>query len=184
MEALKTNVSEIISQIKIYLSPLQPYMEYICFFPQRYMGDELCECVDDQNDSEISVEKWIVSSLTITNVTTGVKINFGEVNFNLQTEEVSVNDIPDKPNQTLTNIVQAVSDKLNWSPSEQVIVVSIKTNGSPVYNFSYGVTYYCIKDISGNAIDMCIKDAQGNYVPITKENQETIEYDSKTIEIF
>ena len=135
---------------------------------------------DEPDTQTTTIDEQIkVSTFTITNMSTGEKINFGEVNFCPQTEEITKYKTLDGVTHNLTSIVQSVSDKLNWIPSEQVIIALIKPVTGNEHSFSYGVSYYCVRDIAGNVTDMCIKNSQNCYIPVMLQNQEikTYEYD-------
>lgn len=172
MSLSKINFSGIIADVRELLMPLAQYAEYLCIFPQRYMpdlkvtpDDFVDNFTDEMTDDIPSLEeiksKKKLFTFTISNESTKEKVNLKNVEFNEITEIVTIYQHDTMDQYTITQIVKNIISKLNWIPSEQVIIVS-----NDKTSFSFGAEYYCVRDISGKFIDICVKDSITNsYVP-------------------
>jgi hypothetical protein len=163
MNFTRININGIIADTKELFSSFAPYVEYVeylCIFPQRYL----------LSNSELKSKTYTFS---VTNESTREKIVLKDVEFDEETETIKIfkHDITDE--FPLTTIVQNIVNLLNWKSEEQIIIV---TNGT--LSFSYGIEYYCVRDMAGNIVDVCIKNDQSDcYVSVRHSDLAEKEYD-------
>ncbi len=169
------NVNGILEDFKELFSPLAPYFEYICMFPQRYMIDAIDDLEQTDQKNNEKFEKFETNIIprfcifSVVNESTREKVIINNVIFNEKTESIIMQN---QHEISLTDLVQDIINKLYWSPSKQVIIAS---NGSS--SFSYGIEYYLMRNINGEFVDLCIKDnIANNYVCVTNLDLKEKEY--------
>jgi hypothetical protein len=171
---MEINLNGIITDVKELLAAFIPYVEYLCIFPRRYLLSN-CENTYETTCETTCETKSKTCTLFVTNESTREKIVLKDIYFDEKTEIVKLFENTEKNEKnefSLTMIVQNITDLLNWKFNEQIIIA---TNGT--VSFSYGIEYYCIRDISGNVIDICVKShIDDSYIPTNRSYLKEKEY--------
>lgn len=151
-----------------YISYYVPYAEYFCFRPKNI---NMLKNDDDLNNSDNSDSSDNLCTLLIVNKNTKESVYLNNIEFNHISETVSIFENDTKDEYPLVSIVKKISDILKWNPNEHIIIAS-----SGYFSYSYGVEYYCVKNVGKNATDICVKK-NDNYVSVQNNNLKKREYD-------
>lgn len=181
MNILKINNSEFTDNIASCFEPLFLFLytlPILSTLPNRYdQTDIVSETTQNENLKNKIHRIFFDHNFQIVNETTKEKILLNNVSFSSDTEMlILTNENPQLV--PLESVVRAIIKKFNWNTNTDIIIAS-----SDLYSFSYGVEYYCVKNISGAVVDICIKSENNNYKPIdTNKNKEYSIYDYSTLE--
>lgn len=146
-----------------------PYIQTACILPNIYLRGRfglMEQNINNQNENHN--QNNYPQKLTIFNECTKETIILNDIDFNPRTENVYVFKNGEYPKEcTLESLVGAVVNKLNWDTKTHVIIATIGQ-----YSFSYGVQYFCVKNIVDDNVDICISEQPGKYVSISKSDIE------------